>query len=107
MASHASSSGDQDKVFGNHGITASIHTRNGHLSIDSIEDAATHASVHPRDAFVLMLQDGREIPSSAMVVKGALVISKLSKDAGASRTAGRQAGLQICADLLLRVPVQK
>jgi hypothetical protein len=100
MASHASSSGDQDKVFGNHGITASIHTRNGHLSIDSIEDAATHASVHPRDAFVLMLQDGREIPSSAMVVKGALVISKLSKDAGASRTAGRQAGLQICADLL-------
>jgi hypothetical protein len=48
------------------GLPRSIHIQDLQLSIQSIEDAATHASVHPQDAFVLMLQDGREIRSSAM-----------------------------------------
>lgn len=98
-ATSATANPDQIKVIGKNGLTSFIKIKDGQLSIESIEDTATHALLHPREAFVLVLQDGREIRSSAIYARGGLVVSPVLKDAGASRAAAHQSGQQVCSDL--------
>ena len=55
-------------VFGNKNITAFLRVQGGRLTIASISDDATGASLKLGEAFVFRLQDGREIRSSAMQI---------------------------------------
>jgi hypothetical protein len=57
-------------------------------------------TLQPREAFVLVLQNGREIHSSTMRLMGMPAISLLPQENGASRAAAHERGRQICADLL-------
>ena len=66
-ACHASPQAASVQHIGDHGLTATIKLTNGTLSLDTVEDTATHASVHPGEVFVLMLQGGRELRSSDMI----------------------------------------
>jgi hypothetical protein len=91
---------DKVFVFGNHKIAATLEVKARHLNITSIEDSTTHAKLRPHEAFVLVLTDGREIPSSAMELTGRLSASSLPQEDTASRAAAHERGRQICADLL-------
>ncbi len=89
----------QPHRFESGGIAARLSLKDGHLSIPSIEDGATHATIEPLEAFVLVLKDGREIKSSAMRLTSALEESPLPTELSASRAAARIAGKQVCANL--------
>jgi len=88
------------KVIGNHGLTATIKLQAGKLSIDTVGDTVLHASIHPKEAFVLVLENGRELRSSTMDVQGALQSSTISADPSASRQAEHEPGRRLCANLV-------
>ena len=85
--------------FGNDAITAHLQVRGGHLLLDSVGTRGTTATLKPRDAFVLVFEDHREIPSSAMEVAARPRVTTLQADPQASRAAAHAPGKQICADL--------
>lgn len=70
---------DGVKILRNRSIAASVSMKSGHLSIVSVTGLATKAQLHPDEAFVLALQDGRELRSSAMQIVGGLKISTQSR----------------------------
>jgi hypothetical protein len=88
------------EVFGNDKIAASLDVQAQHVSINSIEDLTTHATMQPNDAFALVLQGGREIRSSEMKLVGGPVVSSLPQEDSASRAAAHEPGRQLCSDLL-------
>jgi hypothetical protein len=87
------------QVFGDAAITALVRVEGGHLHVDSIGARGMAAGIKPRDAFLLVLNDQREIPSSRMDMVGGLKQTTLQVDAQASRAAAHLPGKQICADL--------
>jgi hypothetical protein len=88
------------KLIGNHGLTAAVKLDSGKLSIDTVEDTALHASIHPTEAFVLVLENGRELRSSTMDVQGGLESSIVTVNPSASRQAEHEPGHQLCANLI-------
>ncbi len=88
------------KLVGNQGITATIKLQDGKLSIDSVEDTVLHVSIRPREAFVLVLEGGRELRSSNMDVQGSLASSTVPVNPSASRQAVHEPGRQLCANLV-------
>jgi hypothetical protein len=81
-------------------LTATVHVTDGKLSIETVEDSASHVAIHPGEAFVLVLQGGRELHSSAMAVQGGLTSSTIPADNSAARAAAHMPGRQLCANLL-------
>ena len=91
---------EDSQTIGDHGLTAIIRVEGGKLSINTVEDTLSHASIHPKEAFVLVFQSGRELRSSAMDVQGGLTSSAVKVDPSASRQAEHEPGRQLCANLL-------
>jgi len=85
--------------FGTKTIVEHVDVADGHLSIASIKDLATKATLKPGEAFVLALQGGREMRSSAMHLTAKPTISAIAPEMGASRSAERVPGQRMCADL--------
>lgn len=90
---------DGVKILRNRSIAASVSVKSGHLSIVSVTGLATKAQLHPEEAFVLALQDGRELRSSAMQIVGGLEISTQSPNSASPRAADRETASQLCTDL--------
>jgi len=88
------------KIIGDHGLTATIKVKGGRLTLDTVEDTTSHASIHPQEAFILVLQGGRELRSSSMDVQGGLAASAVTVNPSASRQAEHEPGHQLCANLL-------
>ncbi|MEO8870081.1 MAG: enterotoxin [Granulicella sp.] len=92
--------GSGTQRFGNQSITATLQLQGGHLVIASVEDKRTHAALKPQEAFVLSMQDGREIRSSAMQMVGKAATTAIARDEKASRAAAHEPGKKICAELM-------
>jgi hypothetical protein len=91
--------GGRAQSFGNQSIAASFQMQTHHLFLRSVEDRRTHRLLKPLEAFVLVLQDGREIRSSAMQFAGKSTLTLLAPNQSASRAAEHKAGKQLCLDL--------
>ena len=79
----------------------------GHISDLSVTDFQNNRTLNLPEAFILTLDDGKEIQSSKMEVHGDAVIEDLPADASASRYSDRVPGKQICTDLDSRNPSVK
>jgi hypothetical protein len=90
----------QVQVFGNRNITAAVQVQHDHLSIAAVVNRRTHAALRLGEVFVLVLESGREIRSSAMRLTSRPAVSLLPQDASSSRAAAHVPGRQMCADLL-------
>jgi len=87
------------QVFGNDAITAHLRVEDHHLLLDSVEARGSADALKPLNAFVLALEDRREIPSSAMEIVAQPERTSLAADPQASRASEHLPGKQICADL--------
>jgi hypothetical protein len=92
------------QVFGNDAITVHLKENGSRLLLDSIEARGQGKIIHPRDMFVLVFEDHREIPSSALEVATSPAVTALQADPQASRAAAHLPGSQVCADLQERTP---
>jgi hypothetical protein len=88
-----------EETFGNGTIAATLKILDGHLQILAVENRSDHTSLQLNQAFVLVLKDGREIPSSSMQVQHALAVTELLPDNKTARAAADKPGHQVCADL--------
>lgn len=90
---------NRTESFGDEVIAATLAVRSGHLRIDSVEDKSSHAVLRPQEAFVLYLQDGHVIRSSAMQIRHDLAVTEVLPDNSTTRAAARKLGRRICTDL--------
>jgi len=87
------------QVFGNDAIAAHLRVQENHLLLESIEARGDAAALRPLNAFVLVLDDRREIASSAMDLMAKPEVTPLAADPRAARAGAHLPGRQICADL--------
>lgn len=87
------------QVFGNDAITAHLRVQDNHLLLESVEARGSGTALRPLNAFVLLLDDRREIASSAMELVAQPEETLLAADPQASRAGAHLPGKQICADL--------
>ncbi|GGH17236.1 enterotoxin [Silvibacterium dinghuense] len=86
-------------VFGNRVVSANVQNDGGRLRLGVLEDRSTHAQLPLGEAFVLVLQDGREVPASSMKMEGGFTESVLEASPEAARAAEHLPGRELCAEL--------
>jgi hypothetical protein len=87
--------------FGNRRLTMEFDVTRDRLHLGLVEDLISHEKIEIGEAFVLVLQDGREIRSSEMSVTQTRE-AVLQANPGASRASERLAGKNRCIDLVDR-----
>jgi hypothetical protein len=90
---------EHEETLANAAVAATLEVAGGHLRILAVEDRLDHTSMPLNEAFVLVLKDGREIPSSFLQVRYPLRFSEIPPDYKSSRAADRGPGHQVCTDL--------
>jgi hypothetical protein len=80
-------------------VAARFQMGNDGLKVAAIVDRRSGATLHPGEAFSLLLRDGRVILASQLNMYAPATKQKIAPDAKASRAAERVAGQKLCADL--------
>ena len=79
-------------------LTARLAVQNEHLAAPVFESPG-RAAVEFKEPFTLTLADGRTLAGTAMRLRGEPTLFSLPAEPGASRSAARLPGQQLCADL--------
>lgn len=85
VCSLAYGQGKHEYVLRGEKLIAGFEVENGELKIAGVEDHSTRAKLEPREAFSLLLHDGRVITASQMKIAGTPAEKAAVFEASASR----------------------
>ena len=80
-------------------LTARFQASGPKLTVISVEDRATHATLHPGEAFSLLLRDGRVLTASQFALKAPPAEEPIAPIPTASSASEQVPGRRLCADL--------